>query len=786
MPTARVGRFTIIDELGAGGMGRVYRAHDPTLRRDVAIKVLRDDVLAGRDLLTEARSASRLKHANICAIYEVGDDAGQAFIAMELVDGRPLSDRIARGALPLRMALELAVQIGGALAHAHEHGVVHGDLKGHNVVVTAKGDVKLLDFGLASAPARAALDSITHAATAPAAGAGIAGTLPFMAPETLRGAPLTPAADVWAFGVLLHEMLTGERPFAGATAFERASAIMNDEPRALPASVPPALAAVVARCLEKPTARRYATARELVAALEPLLASPTGSAPDGPRASRFAKVAIVAAIALAAGLVWAWPYLAGRRAATPPVSSIIVLPFESLSRQQDDDFLAEGVTDALITDLSRIPTLTVISRTSSRRYKALGKTAPEIAAELGVGAIVDGTVQRADGQVRISVRLVDARADRNLWGQDYTREMKDVLALQGEVVRAIAAEISASFAPADEARLAAARTVKPEAHEEYLKGRHHWNRRSDESVTQAITHFRKAIALQPDYAAAYAGLAQCFVVLPIYPLGTMSSTVAFPEAVAAAERAIDLDDRLSDAHAALAYARLYLGGFGAADAEFQRALALNPNDATAHFWYGAALSTVRRFDDALRHATKGAAVDPVSPIIQSGVSWMHHLARRFDLEVEAARRALALDESFMIARLRLSTGLLHLQRYDEALVEMEKARAVTKGSPELIAAVGYAQARAGRRREALAAVAALEKLATSDRYVSPFARSLVHAGLGNRDEAFRWLERAVDERHPVAVFLGVAPDLDPLRGDARFEALVARAKQAETVNIRSR
>ena len=782
MPAAHVGRFTLISELGAGGMGRVYRARDPTLDRDVAIKVLRADSGVGGDLLSEARLASRLKHPNICAIYDVGDDAGTAFIAMELVEGRPLSEHITPGGMPLRTVLKLALQIAGALAHAHEHGVIHGDLKGHNVVVTPNGDVKLLDFGLAHAPSRAALDSVTHSAPTTDAGGSLAGTVPFMAPETLRGGPLTPAADVWAFGVLLHEMLTGERPFAGATTFDLAAAIMNDEPRSLPASVPPAVASIVSRCLEKPVARRYATAREPLAALEPLLSGP--GAVSSPVRSRRPRSLLpwiasgAALIAIAAGVIWAWPRLSGSPSAAPRVSSIIVLPFETLSRNPDEDFLAEGVTDALITDLSRIPTLTVISRTSSRRYKSLGKTAREIAAELHVGAIVDGTVQRSADQVRITVRLVDAAADRNLWGRDYTREMKDVLSLQGEVARAIAAEIRASFAPADEARLAAARTVRPEAHEEFLKGRHHWNRRSQESLTQAISHFRRAIDLQPDYAAAYAGLAQCYVVLPIFPLGYMAPTEAFPRAVEAAERAIAIDDRLSDAHAALAYAQLYLRGFPDADAGFQRALSLNPNDATAHFWYAAALSTVRRFDEAFQHVKQAAAVDPVAPIIQAGVSWMHHLARRFDLEVDAARRALELDDSFMIARFRLSSGLLHQGRYDEALIELEKARVLTKGSPELIATVGYAQARAGRRQEAIAALAELEKMAAAgQRYVSPFSRGLVHVGLGNRDEAFRWLERAIDERHPIAVFIEVEPDLDPLRDDQRFATLVERARR---------
>jgi eukaryotic-like serine/threonine-protein kinase len=777
----RVGRFTVLGELGAGGMGRVYRAHDPTLQREVAIKILRDDFAGTRgDLLSEARLASALNHPHICTVYDIGDVEGSSFIAMELVEGKPLNELIVPGGLPPETALRLAIQIAGALAHAHEHGVVHGDLKGHNVVVTRTGDVKLLDFGLARTPDRASLESMTRPLAAGHTGAAMAGTLPFMAPETLRGAALSPAADVWAFGVLLHEMVAGVRPFTGETSYELAAAIMSGVARPLPASVQPTIAAVIACCLATDPVRRYATGRELFVALEPQM-SALGAPIPAPTRRRVAPSAIFAStavvVALVGGLLWGWPRAFGGRPTAPSVSSLIVLPFDNLSRDPDQDYFADGITNALITDLSRLPTLTVISRVSSERYKALGKTSREIADELHVGAIVEGTVQRSAGQVRISVRLVDAAADRNLWGRDYTRAMEDVLALQSEVARAIAAEIRASFAPADEARLVRAPIVRPEAHEEFLKGRYHWTRRSVDSVTQAIAYFRRALDLQPDYAPAYAGLAQCYVVLSIFPLGAMSPTEALPQAVKAAERAIALDDGLAEAHMALGYARLFLLGFPAAEVSFKRAIAINPSDATTRFWYAAALSSEARFDAAIDQAQQGAAVDPVSPIARAGVAWMHHLARRFDREIEAARAALDLDSNFMLGRVRLSSGLLHQGRYDEALVEMEKARELAR-TPDLVAAVGYAHGRAGHRREALAALTELNGLiASRARYVSPYALALVHTGLGNRDDAFRYLEQAIDARHPAAAFLAVEPDLDPLRSDPRFAALLTRARR---------
>jgi TolB-like protein/predicted Ser/Thr protein kinase len=786
MSQAQFGRYTVLGDLGVGGMGRVFRAFDPVLQREVAIKVLRPDRPGQTgDLVAEARAASALNHPNICTIFDVGlvDDA--PFIAMELVDGRPLSDLLRTGALSRDRVLRLGVQIAGALAHAHDMGIVHGDLKGQNVLVTPRDEAKLLDFGLAKRLDPVSVETITKSADM--ALGPVAGTLPFMSPETLRGAPASPASDVWSFGVLLHEMASGGRPFDGPTSAATVSAIMNDAPAQLPASVPPALASVIARCLEKQPPRRYGSARETLAALEPLMSDPSGSRhhADMPAPGRATStnrrigIFVLAGllIAAAAGLVWQQ-----RQTAAPPeaaalgkVTSLIVLPFDNLSGRADEDYFADGMTEALITDLSRIPTLTVISRTSSVRYKTMGKTSAQMASELGVGAIVEGTVLRADGQVRINVRLVDAARDRNVWGREYTREMKNVLALQGDVARAIASEIRASFGPVDEARLASAATVNPQAHEEYLKGRHQWNRRTGDSLNLAAEHFRKAIAIDPNYAPAHAGLAQCYVLFPAFPLSTMAPTVALPLAVKEAEIALALDDRLVDAHTALAYARLYLLDYTRSEEGFKKALEVNPGDGTLHFWYAVALASMSRFDESIEHARRAAKLDPVSPIIAAGVSWMHHFARRFDIEVEAAQEALTLEPRFMIARFRLGAGYLHLGRTKEAIEQIEAANALSS-SPDLLAMLAHARGLAGQRREALDTLKTLMTMeAEGSRYVPPYAIAMAHLGLGHRDEALTWLGKAVDERGWGTAFLAVEPDLDALRSDPRFAALIKRA-----------
>ncbi|HUF23519.1 MAG TPA: protein kinase [Vicinamibacterales bacterium] len=784
MSQPQFGRYTVLGDLGVGGMGRVFRAFDPALQREVAIKILRHD-LPGKtgDLIAEARAASALNHANICTIFDVGLVDGSPFVAMELVDGHPLSDLLSRGALPRERVLRLGVQIAAALAHAHEQGVVHGDLKGQNVLVTPRDEVKLLDFGLAKRLDPVSVDSITRSADEVLG--EMAGTLPFMSPETLRGTPASTASDVWSFGVLLHEMTSGARPFDGPTAAATASAIMNDAPHPLPSSTPPALAAVIGRCLEKQPPRRYRSARESLAALEPLVSDATTGArnvDDLPRphstGRRRATLALVG-ILIAAGVGLVWQQNGPRSPAGPAlgkVTSLIVLPFDNLSGSADEDYFADGMTEALITDLSRIPSLTVISRTSSIRYKAMGKTSSEMASDLSVGAIVEGTVLRSEGRVRISVRLVDAASDRNVWGREYTRDLRDVLALQGEVARAIASEIRASFAPADEARLAGAARVNPIALEEFLKGRHHWNRRTTEGLTQAADHFRRAIGVDPDYGPAHAGLAQCYVLFPAFPLSAMSPSDALPLAVKEAELALSLDDRLVDAHGALAYAHLQMLDYPRAEEGFTRALALNPNDATLHFWFAVTLASMSRFDESIEHARRATALDPVSPIIASGLSFVHHLAGRFDLEVEAAQAALRLEPSFMMGRYRLGMGYLHQRRITEAIGELEAARAASDNL-DLLATMAYAKGLAGQRREAIEALKTLTTLqAAGTQYVSPYAIALVHLGLDQREDALTWLSKAVDSKAWGAAFLAVEPVWDPLRSDPRFAALVARTQ----------
>ena len=779
VPGARFGRFTIEDTIGTGGMGRVFRAHDPVLQRQVAIKILTDTAPAARDrLIAEARSASRLGHPYVCTIYDAGEVEGIPFITMELIDGRPLQSHIGPGGLSLDTAVRMGAQISSALAHAHDRGIVHGDVKGQNVMVSSDGTPKLLDFGLARALEPVSMDSITRPASA-GSQSGVAGTLPYMAPEVLRGSPPTPASDVWALGVLLREMATGIRPFAGATAIEHASAILNNPPAPMPPEVPTTLAAIVTRCLEKDPARRYRSAREVAAALEPLASTIDGSRPAGvpshstPRRRWMTTVVGLLAVALIGTGLSLWWRARESQAARPAIGSLVVLPFENLSGRSDEDYFAAGMTDALITDLSRLP-LKVIGRTSSVRLKATGKSAAEIAHDLGVEAFVDGSVLRAGDQVRVNVQLIDAATGGTLWADDYTRPMRDVLALQAEIARSVAAEIRASFVPEDEARLTKVPSVDPAALESYLKGLHQWNRRTPQALELALTHFDDAIALQPDYALAHAGKAQVLILLPAFPMGAAAPQQALPQARTAAERALSIDPRVAEAHAALAYERLHSFDWQAAEASFRRAIDVNPGYATARFWYAAMLAAVGRFDESIDQARRAQTLEPVSPIIVSGKAWMYHLARRFDDEISTAREALTLEPNFMMARYRLGEGLLHAGQTAAAMPEFEAARQLSDGSPDLDAALAYAQGRAGQHAQARRALAAMIETRRGGRYVSAYAIALVYAALGDRDNAIASLERAIEERAWGSAYLAVEADLDPLRSDDRFAALVAR------------
>jgi eukaryotic-like serine/threonine-protein kinase len=765
------GHYTLLAALGRGGMGEVYRARDTRLARDVAIKFVTPTASAStaRLSLAEARAASALSHPHVCTLFAVEEAAGETFIVMELVEGRLLSDAIGTAGLPADTLVRYASQIAAAVAHAHERHIVHRDLKSANVIIGDSG-AKVLDFGIARRYDDAALQHTTTAADPLGGiGGGIAGTLPYMAPEVLRGEPASARSDVWALGVLFYEMATGHRPFAGATGAELTSAILRDAPPPLPAGAPGALRVIVRRCLEKEPGQRYANAGEVAAALETSAVDAARPARTRPR-WRAVSLALAAAalLAIVAALVWWRPYATSRQRST--IGSLAILPLTDLSRPADDAF-ADGITDALIGEVGQLSPLRTISRTSVMRYRGSQKSIPEIARELGVDAVLEGSLLRSGSRLRITAQLVEAKSALSLWTRVYERDVGDFIALQRDLARTVATELRVQLTPSQQTRLTTEHRVAPAAVEAYLRGRYQWAKRTPESLAASIASFDEAVRHDANYAPAYVGLASSYVLLSGLQIAAGPSRDSLPKARDAAAHALALDPDLPEGHAALAYTLLYQWDLEGSARSFERSIALNANDANTRFWHAAQLASAGRFDESIAEASLGRQLDPVSPIITAGVSWMNHFARKHEQAGAMAVAALAIDPDFVIAHARRGVAFKHLADYGPAATEMGRCLTLSPDNPDHLAQLGQIHARQGQRDAAHQVIARLKQLAGT-RYVPAYDLALVHAALGERDAAFEWLQRAYDERYGPLVFLRVDPDLDGVRDDPRFNTLV--------------
>ncbi|MBK5293982.1 MAG: protein kinase [Acidobacteriia bacterium] len=537
--------YRILEQLGAGGMGIVYRARDEKLKRDVALKVLPSGTLADegarKRFRREALALSQLNHPNICTIYEIGETDGQTYIVMEYVEGKPLSASIPSGGLAIEIAIRHGAQIADALSHAHEQGLLHRDLKSSNVMVTRQGRIKLLDFGLAKQVVPGPMEETRTEDELTEKGA-VVGTLAYMAPETLRGEPADARSDLWGLGVILHEMVAGARPFHGKTSYALTSAILREPAAALPEATPAWVRGIVQKCLAKDAGQRYQTAVELRAALETV--SPGPSVAPAP-AKRFAYRWWIVAAAVIALAVWQGSRLPRWSAAPGRIESVAVLPFDNLSKDPDQEFFAKGMTEQLITDLSKIRALRVISRTSVMRYQGAHKPPlPQIASELGVDAIVEGSVMRSGDKVRITAQLIQARGDQHLWAESYDRDLSEVLGLQREVARTIASEIRISVTPQEQALMSAGRRVDPEVHQLVLRGRYYADKGTEDDCKKALDYFEQAIARDPNYAPAHSGVALVYRSLATVYLPPRE---VMPKAKAAAEKALRLDETLAEA-----------------------------------------------------------------------------------------------------------------------------------------------------------------------------------------------------------------------------------------------
>jgi serine/threonine protein kinase/tetratricopeptide (TPR) repeat protein len=793
-----VSHYRLIERLGAGGMGVVWRADDLTLGRQAALKFpaarleMTTDTVAR--LTREARAAAALNHPGICTIYEVGEHGGRPFIAMELIEGRALDAELSGRPLETRRLLEIAIQVADALSAAHGRGIVHRDLKPANILLTAAGAAKILDFGIARfAESFGTGESQTIAAVGATAPGTALGTPAYMAPEQVRGDLADARSDVFALGAVIYEMATGKSPFAGTSAGTTFEAILNRAPapiEGLNPAAPPDLAHIVAKALEKDPALRYQSAAELQTDLKRLrrdLESGVTSAvsiardrdrPLGKRwpfiGSRLAFAVILAAV-VGGVTVAIWRGL-GPRAPSPasPITSILVLPLVNSRGDANLEDLSDGLTEALINRLSNITSLRVLARNTSFRFKGKPADPGKTGRSLGVGAVVTGRVDQQGDTIRVAAELMDVSNGSQLWGARYTRSGSEMLAIEEELSRAIAEGLRVRLSVAESASLARRPTDNVEAYRLYLTGRRLWNRRTPQDLTNAIDAFNRAIDADPTFALAYSGIAESYVLLPAMGIAAVAPHDAMPKARAAALRALELDDRIAEAHTALAYIKLnYDWDWEGAGREFDLARAARPNDAS--FWRAAFLSVMGKGDEAIAEAERAQTVDPLSAIVGAGVSWMYHLARRFDAERTAALKALELNPQLAMAHWRLGWALMGLGRPPEAIEAQRAALKYSGESPDMAAALGCALATAGRREEAREIRDRLKKH-SSQRYVSSLSLAQLDAALGDRPAALSALEAAYEDRAWGLAFIGTEAALDPLRKEPRFAQLVRRMR----------
>ena len=733
--------YEIIDKLGAGGMGVVYRARDQRLDREVALKLLAPAILsdesARRRFRHEAMALSRLSHPNIATVHDFDSDGGIDFLVMEHVPGETLAARLRKGAIPEPETREIGLQIAEALEEAHERGVAHRDLKPGNVIVTAKGRVKILDFGLAKL-----LRSGEGGDTVTSSMVGAwSGTLPYMPPEQLEGKETGPEGDLYALGAMLYEMIAGRRPFTDPSPARLMSAILSERPPTLVAAgsklVSHALQALVHQLLEKDPARRPRSARDALTALR----ASAASTPSHPPAS-------------------------------PALRGLVVLPLENLSGDPEQEFFADGMTEELISDLAQIQALRVISRTSAMRYKKTQKTLQEIGRELNVDSVVEGSVRRHGERVRITAQLIEVATDRHLWAKSYERDLKDILALQGEVAQAIAQEIKGKLTPEEEARLAHVHTVDPKAYEAYLKGRHHWYKRTDDSLLRSLEYFREAVEVDPSWATALVGLSDAYNVMGFY--GTLPPGDTFPKAKIAATAALRLDPSLAEAYSDLGYVQHYYEwDWEASERSFRKALSLSDRNPYTHLFFMNMLIAIGRPEESFLEVERAYELDPHSLIIGTARGWARYYARDFDTAVYYIRQLIEREPAFFTAHAWISAVHEARGEYDLALASAARAAELTARGPWSLTGLGRAYARMGRRDEAERILAEMHDLATR-RYVSPYDIALVASALDRQDEALDLLERAYTNRANMLVLLRAEPRWDPIRSQPRFQDLERR------------
>ena len=752
-PGASLGHYEIVSVLGAGAMGEVYVAKDARLGREVAIKVLPQHLSKDPDSLQrferEAKVLAALSHPSILVIHDFGAEAGLSFAVMELLQGETLRNRLNAGPIAWAQAVEIGIAIAEGLAAAHSKGVIHRDLKPENIFLTSLGGVKILDFGLARLDvvfpvSEASVLQTIQQQTLPGT---ILGTIHYMSPEQMRGAlNVDERADIFSLGCVLYEMASGQKPFLRDTPADTMAAILKEDPADIRTPLPSDLIRIIRQTLQKKPDDRIQTAADLAALLR---AIPLSSKVLETGFGRAAKPA--------------------RRRKGKAIDSLAILPFVNASGDADVEYLSDGITEGLINTLSQLPKLRVMARSTVFRYKGTETDPRAIGDELNVRAVLTGRIVLREDMLNLQTELVDVGDGSQLWGERYTRQMCDIAQLPEEMAGEISEKLRLRLIAAEKKRLKKRHTRDSQAYQLYLKGRFHWNKRTEEGFYKAIEFFEDAIRADPQYALAFSGLSDCYSLLAGF--GYINPSEGYRKAREWAEKALEIDETLGEAHSSLAVILYrYDWNWEEADKEFIRAIELNPGYPTTHLWRAVYLIMIGRTEEGIVELEKGMGMDPLSLVMNWTKGYLLYYMRRFQEALDQLRRTLDLEPNFIRAHFDLALVYIQTGMYDEAIGEFKMWIEETEKSPGAQSLLGYAYAASGRRQEAFALIEEL-KAQSSERYVSNYSIAVIYIALGEHDLGFEWLEKAYEAHEDPMVSLRVNPRFDSLRDDPRFEKL---------------